>query len=938
MLSTTTIGGDSISELWLLGEPGAIIFPTPTTHPEAGAVLLIAEDAPPVHIHGLTFADGLKVAVYGSEVDFDQCVFDGNGTQAHRSTRRQLQTSEPSTPLSTAPLPSMPPSPPFLPDRALSIYAGSARLHACTFVSLEGGAILVSTGGALSLTSCVLRHNTADMGGALLVTGGLAVLSGTVLITTLIIPPWMASSSRECPSDGLLITRMTGTVLEANEARLSGGALQVEGGVAVLRDGSLINGSHAPVGGGRSLRFSGGELRYELPTPRARWVFITDGSNTSTLKFSAIDVDWPFNCPAGVFASTSDPQAQSSPSCEGPCPEGFSCWESTATPEECPRGSYCPLGSPVPLECPAGTFNPTSTASAVDACVACRAGSMCPRGSSHETPCPRGHYAPKNGTADCVRCALGTYMDALGAISCRTCPEGKWCSTSAAVACPSGFYNPLEGQDSALACIRCPPNSGTLAEGATRRAQCVCDAWSYDADPAVEVDQELLRITADNAITMRADAVDCQSCTVGVDCSRPGSRLGDLDLSRGFWRPSGDSRDVRRCPDASVGCMWRGAFSSVCQNSLSGCRGGPDPDALCVPGSNLSGAFCRLCPNEIDGMRVYYKAARAGRFNTAASCASCEGEQVVQRILSMYVVVAIAAVLVWVVLLVAARRTPAWIPKQARRLWRASTPSVKLKSVIGFYIIVTKIEDVYEVSLPSEVRQLLSNFLFGITLGIGDASDFLTCIGLQGFRARLVFWMVVPLLVVALIVVATLLFLLVTSRSPRELLYHSLPIVIRFLFLIYPLVSNVAFECFSYYDFAEDGLQYLQADVAIIVRNASASNSSLQDAEFTDEYQAVRSLAWIAVGMYPFFLLVVNGALLFSAREAILSRRDTPLSRAILFLYQEYEPWAYWWELMEMARRVVLVGIFVLVQRGSVTQLVMAILFCAIYLLLQTQV
>ena len=50
------------------------------------------------------------------------------------------------------------------------------------------------------------------------------------------------------------------------------------------------------------------------------------------------------------------------------------------------------------------------------------------------------------------------------------------------------------------------------------------------------------------------------------------------------------------------------------------------------------------------------------------------------------------------------------------------------------------------------------------------------------------------------------------------------------------------------------------------------------------------------------------------------------------------EPWAYWWELVEMVRRVVLVGFFILPNRGSITQLVLGTVFSAIFLLFVTQV
>ena len=62
------------------------------------------------------------------------------------------------------------------------------------------------------------------------------------------------------------------------------------------------------------------------------------------------------------------------------------------------------------------------------------------------------------------------------------------------------------------------------------------------------------------------------------------------------------------------------------------------------------------------------------------------------------------------------------------------------------------------------------------------------------------------------------------------------------------------------------------------------------------------------------------------------------LAHALRFLHKEYEPWCWWWELLEMVRRLCLVGVFVLVQRGSLTQLAVGTIFCAVYLFIQMQV
>jgi hypothetical protein len=231
-------------------------------------------------------------------------------------------------------------------------------------------------------------------------------------------------------------------------------------------------------------------------------------------------------------------------------------------------------------------------------------------------------------------------------------------------------------------------------------------------------------------------------------------------------------------------------------------------------------------------------------------------------------------------------------------------------------MIVTQVENVYETTLPAEVRQLLYIVQFTITLGITGMKDVLQCMGFEGFLSRLGFWMIMPAALVCAISIATLativcvrwgelrheldnvplaeqsVHLFRTMRSERRefakrLLLAALPPVIRSLFIIYPLVTNTAFEAFSCYKFDHDRFSVLVADVSI---------TCTTDGVATADWRNVQNLAVLAICLYPVGLLVITGTLLFHERRAIRARRPTPLSEAIRFLYDEYEPWAYWWE------------------------------------------
>jgi hypothetical protein len=145
------------------------------------------------------------------------------------------------------------------------------------------------------------------------------------------------------------------------------------------------------------------------------------------------------------------------------------------------------------------------------------------------------------------------------------------------------------------------------------------------------------------------------------------------------------------------------------------------------------------------------------------------------------------------------------------------------------------------------------------------------------------------------------------------------------------LLGSAAFEAFSCYELDDGSSAYLQADVSVEC-SAPYAGHVVHDAHLH-----ITRVAWMTIGVYPFGLFALNAVLLFRARVAIRTGVETPLSRATAFLHSELEPYFFWWELIEMVRRVVLVGVFVLVKRGSLTQLLTAIFFCASYLMVQTQ-
>ena len=105
----------------------------------------------------------------------------------------------------------------------------------------------------------------------------------------------------------------------------------------------------------------------------------------------------------------------------------------------------------------------------------------------------------------------------------------------------------------------------------------------------------------------------------------------------------------------------------------------------------------------------------------------------------------------------------------------------------------------------------------------------------------------------------------------------------------------------------------------------------------SDEHVTIQTVAWVAILLYPVGLLVTYSALLFFARRQIITRHPSTLSDALRFLHYDYKPSVFWWELMEMARRFVLVGLMVVVMPGTLVQLIIALVLAILYLVIQVR-
>ena len=778
----------------------------------------------------------------------------------------------------------------------------------------QGGGIFIAAGSAMLFNATVIRANIASGRGNTVLLGG-----GSANYQLPAAPGrWIAGSAcvvsrAGCPLDS------KGGLVDANCP-----------GIASVC--SMLTDPAAQV--------NGVTCQPQLPVQPCDWRTSPQllGYSVQAIPPGALDEpEYPFTCAAGFFGS-SDVRSQTASTCAGPCPAGYACASAgTIEPILCPAGHVCPAGTAVPLPCLSGTFSDVSGVTSQASCEPCPPGHACPPGATAPAACTPGSVATTASLGECDPCPAGTYQDRSGATSCRACTVGSYCvqGTATPVACPPGLMQPLQGASTIDACNPCPAGAWCTAglavpcgldtynaeEGASDLAACLpCPTHSSTAGRTLTAQSGGCICEPgyyDQSLDQR-DGVppNCQPCPPGTECDYYGAKLLSLPLAVGHFRPTNSSIDVQRCPDAET-------------PEVSGCRGGNTSNGGCA--QSLTGIFCMLCDrSSVSGLRVFYAGASQGygvMSRAPAECRDCELLYTSQETLTLGAVLLTGVLLVAMASLRCSKEH--WGSLRRRhlsnsgRLWSVAGIPGKLKILVGFFMIVTRIETVYGVVLPAAVLALLNIFRVAVSLGFESLSASFDCLGVGGYVTRLTVWIALPAGSVVVIVAAVAVWLRChDSLSRRSLVSHALPLVLQGFFIFYPIVTNVAFEVFSCYEFSEGA--WLRADVSIECN--------------TPAHSRARLLAWTAIVLYPIGMLALNAGLLFTARHTIHGdAAPTVLSEAIAFLYQEYEPVFFWWELIEMARRFVLVGAFMLVWPGSLVQLILGTVTAAMFLLVQIQ-
>ena len=98
----------------------------------------------------------------------------------------------------------------------------------------------------------------------------------------------------------------------------------------------------------------------------------------------------------------------------------------------------------------------------------------------------------------------------------------------------------------------------------------------------------------------------------------------------------------------------------------------------------------------------------------------------------------------------------------------------------------------------------------------------------------------------------------------------------------------------------------------------------------SNEHDGITSLAIVFLVIWPLGSLALYSSLLIACRKPLQGKTPNTLTRATAFLHREYVLTYFWWEALELARKLVLTGAVLLIpEERAFLRLAVATLICS---------
>ena len=648
-------------------------------------------------------------------------------------------------------------------------------------------------------------------------------------------------------------------------------------------------------------------------------------------------------CPINTFSIGASDIC--SPCRNGHAPVGSASCQTT------PIGHYYKQETEEDIPCPPGTFS--SGAANITGCMQCEGGFISALGSGFCDVCEAGKISNKNntlcedcvtgkysgvGASICTSCEASKYSSTEGQATCQFCPElqesntdftgcvckdgfvpvdgkcecgpGYTLENGACVMCSAGLFKPSVGNGQCTSCnlkavVGSFSTTSSIAKASNATSSgpplsaynCSCASGEYRA--LITEEPEIARDAAVDANTHIGKCISCDTIE-GVHCDEPGITIRTLAIAKGYWRSNELSTDVEKCYNEEACLQLAENQPTLFQsfNLSSQCREGH------------RGPICNVCKNG-------YVASVTGE------CESCEvnGDAAGFHIpTELLVLLSAVVVIVLLILRRQAQQLRHMDTEEKLMFMRRSKKdsilgaiSTKFKILASFFQILSQFENILQIRFPPVFEEFTRwlNSVFNL-----DALSLVKvgCIVETNFYTRLLVMTITPIALTGIIFLFAWVKQMFFSDEDekKRIRDRAISLFLVLTYMVFVSVSMTVFFTFGCRSYGGNSERFLFLDQSISCE--------------TDKHRWFMYYATVMIFVYPFGITALYFRLLWTHRKALVEegREKNRKLNKIAFLWDDYEPEMWWFEVFECFRRQMLTGMLVFVSQGSATQIVIA--------------
>lgn len=433
---------------------------------------------------------------------------------------------------------------------------------------------------------------------------------------------------------------------------------------------------------------------------------------------------------------------------------------------------------------------------------------------------------------------------------------------------------------------------------------------SMEKDIVIPITHTLYRCGKFDIEVLVDDILTCIPCVTylketsgesGYNCETDGITVKNLPINPGFWRSSDTSLDILKCNIESV------------------CKGGShieDSDSYCETGNK--GPYCAVCVNG------YEK-------NVNEKCIQCDKKQA--GLISIGVFVSILSIILAIIsflflidrlsiiTIFTCHKNNKSIGKNRDIVMKTiKSNSHRLKILIVVWQILVIFPEIVNVNYPDKYSSVLRWMktcmtFFSFNLEFLSSSCILPTLNHYG---KLLVTTIVPFALFFIMIGTYYLSIKLNGSNSLKTTWTrhvSLGLVVTF--LIFTSTSTIIFKTFVCDTDVLPGKGFLRSDYSVEC--------------FTLEHTLYRIYATIMIFVYPLGIPFLYFVLLYKNKKILSQenneRGDNSDVIPFRFLWKDFKPSVYYYEVIECMRRILLTGFLVFIRPGSSVQLVVACLF-----------